>query len=367
MTTAQTRRGHGEDSVYFDQANSRYVGAVSLGRGPDGKRVRRKVTGRTKSEVRLKLRTLRQEMATGARTSARYTVARSVEDWLEKGLDGRSPRTVELYEGRLQGVVQALGAMPLRDLTPNDVHGVLAALAKTNSTRTMQMIRLCLERAIRLAEINGYVTRNVASLVKPPQGKKAGRPSKSLTPEQASALLAAARNSTMHAYITLSLTTGLRTEEIRALRWDHVHLDEGTVDVYTSVRAHGDTKTRTSRRTLKLPRTAVVALRQHKLDRAGDELVFTSSAGTPLDRHNVLREFRKVTEAAGLGRDWAPRELRHSFVSVMSANGVPIEEIARLAGHSTTRTTELVYRRELRPVITTGAEVMDKVFGLAEG
>ena len=91
------------------------------------------------------------------------------------------------------------------------------------------------------------------------------------------------------------------------------------------------------------------------------------SAGTPLDRHNVLREFRKVTEAAGLGRDWAPRELRHSFVSVMSANGVPIEEIARLAGHSTTRTTELVYRRELRPVITTGAEVMDKVFGLAEG
>ena len=73
--TTQTRRGHGEDSVYFDQANSRYVGAVSLGRGPDGKRVRRKVTGRTKSEVRRKLHALRQEMATGARTSARYTVA----------------------------------------------------------------------------------------------------------------------------------------------------------------------------------------------------------------------------------------------------------------------------------------------------
>jgi hypothetical protein len=34
-----------------------------------------------------------------------------------------------------------------------------------------------------------------------------------------------------------------------------------------------------------------------------------------------------------------------------------------LAGHATTRTTEIVYRRELRPVITTGAEIMDKVFG----
>jgi integrase len=49
-------------------------------------------------------------------------------------------------------------------------------------------------------------------------------------------------------------------------------------------------------------------------------------------------------------------------VSIMSADGVPVEEIARVTGHKQTSTTELVYRRELRPVITTGAEVMDKVF-----
>ena len=56
------------------------------------------------------------------------------------------------------------------------------------------------------------------------------------------------------------------------------------------------------------------------------------------------------------------RELRHSFVSLMSISGVPVEEIARLAGHSNTRTTEVVYRRELRPVLTTGAEAMDRLF-----
>ncbi len=58
----------------------------------------------------------------------------------------------------------------------------------------------------------------------------------------------------------------------------------------------------------------------------------------------------------------APRELRTSFVSLMSHQGVSIEEIARLVGHATTRTTEIVYRRELRPVITTGAEIMDQLF-----
>jgi integrase len=96
----------------------------------------------------------------------------------------------------------------------------------------------------------------------------------------------------------------------------------------------------------------------------GHGLVFASAIGTPLDAANVRREFREITEAAGLGTGWAPRDLRHTFVSLMSANGVPIEEIARLAGHNRTATTELVYRHELRPVITTGAEVMDRILNL---
>ena len=46
------RRGHGEDSIYLDAARGRYVGAVSLGFGPNGRRIRRKVSGTTKQEVR---------------------------------------------------------------------------------------------------------------------------------------------------------------------------------------------------------------------------------------------------------------------------------------------------------------------------
>jgi hypothetical protein len=56
------------------------------------------------------------------------------------------------------------------------------------------------------------------------------------------------------------------------------------------------------------------------------------------------------------------RELRTSFVSLLSHRDVSTEEIARLVGHASTRTTEVIYRRELRPVITTGAEIMDELF-----
>jgi len=59
---AARRRGHGEDSIYLDVARGRYVGAVSLGYGPNGRRIRRKVTGKTKQEVRDKLKVLHAEV-----------------------------------------------------------------------------------------------------------------------------------------------------------------------------------------------------------------------------------------------------------------------------------------------------------------
>jgi integrase len=89
------------------------------------------------------------------------------------------------------------------------------------------------------------------------------RPSKSLTLAQAADLLTAAKkHPTMHAYIVLSLLTGARTEELRALTWSHVNLDgePPSVQLWRSVREGGDTKTRLSRRTLELPNECVVAL-----------------------------------------------------------------------------------------------------------
>src|ERR1700685_1160612 len=100
-TTAR-RRGHGEDAIYFDEAKNRYVGAISLGFGPDGKRTRRKVTGRTKTEVRDKLKAAHAELDRGLHTSATYTVRRAVSDWLEGGLQGRSQRTRSLYQEALK-------------------------------------------------------------------------------------------------------------------------------------------------------------------------------------------------------------------------------------------------------------------------
>jgi hypothetical protein len=219
--TTSRRRGHGEDAIYFATAKDRWVGSVSLGYGPDGKRLRRKVFGKTKQEVRDRLKALHQEMDSGVRSSSTYTVRETVEDWLREGLDGTSERTRTLYEGLLGPVLDAIGAKPLRTLGAGDVRSALGQLTSRYSTRSLQITRNCLERAIRHAESNDVVGRNVAALVKSPRGRS-GRPSKSFTLDQAKALLAAAETTRWHAYVALSLLTGIRTEEARALRWDHV-------------------------------------------------------------------------------------------------------------------------------------------------
>jgi integrase len=215
-----------------------------------------------------------------------------------------------------------------------------------------------------------------------PKGTR-GRPSKSLTLDEARALLDAATDTPIGAYIVVSLLTGARTEELRALTWNHVDLDGDpstdppvppSMRVWRSVRAGGDTKTKRSRRTLELPRRCVDALRDQRATQAeartdaGDRwvehnLVFATSVGTPLDSANVRRSFRAVARSAGLSADeWTPRELRHSFVSLLSSSGVPIEDISRLVGHVSTSVTEKVYRKELRPVLTKGAAIMDQLF-----
>jgi integrase len=380
MASSGRRRPRGEGSIYWDEKRQRFLAAVTVGYTPAGKRIVRRGSGKTETAARAKLKEVVREYEAGLTTTARnHTVRHAVEDWLAYGLHGRAKATVDKNRTLCQThIIPALGARKLRELTATDVDRWLAAKATILSTRTLRELHQCLNRAINRAMARDLVARNVVGLCTVPRGR-AGRPSKSLTLDQAQALLRAARGSVLlDAYVTVSLLTGARTEELRALTWNHVDLDgqpdadpprPPSIDVWRSVREGGDTKTPKSRRTLALPARCVRALRrlrEHQETQGGWSaagIVFASAAGTALDAANVRRAFRHVVARAGLDpSDWTPRELRHSFVSLLSDHGVPIEQIADLVGHSGTTVTEKVYRHQLRPVLLTGAVVMDHIF-----
>jgi hypothetical protein len=106
-----------------------------------------------------------------------YTVQAAVEDWLEHGLSGRSARTIQLYRDGVRPLTDRLGSRPLRKLFAADVRSALAALSEQLSTRSLQIAHDFLVRAIRHAEADDLVDRNVAALVRPLAGQE-GRPSK---------------------------------------------------------------------------------------------------------------------------------------------------------------------------------------------
>ncbi|WSN49574.1 site-specific integrase [Streptomyces sp. NBC_01296] len=370
---------------HWDEKRQRWIASVSLGFDPSGKRIVKRGSGRTKTEAKTKLKEVLRDHEDGlAIAPTNYTVADAVNDWLLYGLAGRDQGTVDTCASLCRNhVIPALGARKLRELSGEDVDKWLAAKAKTLSTRTLQAVHSCLNRAVKRAMVRDKVKRNIVELCSIPSGQS-GRPSKALTLVQAEAVLRAAEGTSTHAYIVLALLTGARTEELRALTWDHVFLKgepNGVppvpphIAVWRSVRATGDTKTKKSRRTIALPARCVEALWKHFEDQgwdrlaAGDQwtekgLVFSSAVGTELDSTNVRRAFRQAIDGAdGIdAQEWTPRELRHSFVSLLSDKGVPLEEISRLVGHSGTAVTEAVYRKQIRPVIQTGATVMDSIF-----
>ncbi len=357
---------------------------MTVGYTPAGKRIVKKASGKTKTEAKNKLKEILRDYDDGLAIAPHsYTVEKAVRDWLTYGLSGRDQQTVKTLTILADThVIPALGARKLRELSAEDVDKWLADKAQTLATRTIRDIRSVLKRAIARAQARDKVKRNVVLLCDVPVGQP-GRPSKALTFEQAEAILAAAEaeRSVIGTYIVVSLLSGARTEEMRPLTWSHVDLKgkpKATppvpphIMVWRSVRATGDTKTRKSRRTLALPQRCIDALAEHRARQrsrqSGEgwtdhDLVFASEAGTELDSANVRRAFRRVAKSAGLrAEDWTPRELRHSFVSLLSDSGVPIEKISLLVGHSGTSVTEQVYRHQIRPVLQDGATAMDDIF-----
>ena len=144
-----TRRRRGEDGISFEHRGpcsdphrhrhcpGLWRGELTVGYTGDGKRQRRKVSGKTKAAVVDKLRDLHTQLDQGVTPKAGYayyTVRQAAEDWLAHGLDGRSPKTITKNQNVLEPILAVIGARKLRDLSAADVRQALAAMAAGYST-----------------------------------------------------------------------------------------------------------------------------------------------------------------------------------------------------------------------------------------
>ncbi len=268
-------------SVYLDKARQLWRAEIRLRQDPHTGRCQvKKVSSKSKHTLYDKLAQVLEALDEGVNSPARYTVADCVAEFLRDQTADLAPTTRDNYTRLARThITLYLGRYLLAELRVADVLARLRGRKPHLSSRTLRLMLNLLERAIRYAQVEEMLARNVAELARLDQrgklkGDKPGRPSKSMTLEQAVAVLKAAEGTGWYAYLVLSIVTGARTEEIRALAWEQIDTNSGvpTIHVWTSVRSDGDTKPRRSRRSLELPRIAAKTITAHKAMQARERL-----------------------------------------------------------------------------------------------
>lgn len=362
------RRGHGEGSIYFDTSKGCYRAAVEIGRDVNGKRRRKRFSGKTIRDLRRRIKEFERQRDDGmAADGASITVAALFEHMFNTVLPARdlSPSTIDNYRWSADKILPALGHIRLRALTPEDIETLLGAHGHL-SRSSLNRIRTVLGAALFEAERRAWVLRNVAKLAITPPSHTTQR--RALDEDQARQLLSTASGHPLEAAILIGVTRGLRPGELLGLRWADLELntDPPVMHIRQTLKHHkgrlsfGPPKTPQSIRSLVIPTTVLTTLRSHRARQASErlaageywvdhDLLFCTEIGTPIDPSNFRRSFQTLTKAAGLG-SWAPYELRHSAITLASGAGVALEDIADLAGHADTRMVMGTYRHQTRAV-----------------
>ncbi|MEZ5175150.1 MAG: hypothetical protein R2823_02980 [Acidimicrobiia bacterium] len=231
----RNRRGWGEDSVYQD--GDRWRGAISLGRTPDGRRRRVKVSGSTKAEVIAKLKKARRALDAGVENpTSRLTVGAYLDRWIE-GVPARVEQsTAADYADTVRlHLKPALGSKMLTKLSVSELNALWAAKRKAGySANSIRIMRTVLRSALHQAEREGLLVRNVAALSDPPQlDPPDGR---SLTLAEAKSLLGAAKGDRLESLYAVTLTYGLRRGEALGISWTDVDFEAGSLHVRHQLR-----------------------------------------------------------------------------------------------------------------------------------
>lgn len=349
---------------------------MTVGVDANGRPKRKIVSAKSRAEAVQKMRKLQRQLDDGLPApDTSMTVTHLVDRWLDDvNRHQVSASTTNNYRAMAEHHIKpAIGKKKVANLTTADVDRFLSKKTDDGlSVSTVRRIRNVLSQALDQGIRWDLVIRNVAKLSRSPRGvRPEGR---SLSPEQARQLLNALRGHHNEALYALMLSTGLRRGEALGLQWQDFDEDSGVLLVRrTLTREDGalitrDTKTLKSRRAVNLPSTLLKQLKSHRAEQNAERLrlgrawansghIFTTSVGTPIDPRNMYREFRNLCRVAGIG-DWHPHELRHSAASLMLAQGVKIQVVSEVLGHSSIRMTSDVYGHILAPDRQTAADAM---------
>jgi integrase len=388
---ARKRRGRIEGSIYFREADGRWIGSISLGYDGSGKRKRRAVYGATKQEAQEKLRRLQSQASTGQLTdTSRVTVGQYLDRWLQNTAKNKvRSSTHARYEALARVHLKPiLGGVQLAKLAPVHIEECYAEMERKGASAwTRKMAGTLLGNALRHAVRLKLIAFNPAADV-----AKARPDEKEMlffTETQARLFLEAAQTHRLYALFTVAVGSGMRQGELLALQWADIDFDKSAVTVCRTLsQLKGEfilkePKSKRSRRTITLPRFALDALLEHRhaMLKEGNIAapVFCTGSGNFINRSNLLAKmFKPIIARANekavklaAERKTEPallpelrfHDLRHTHATTLLARGHSIKAVSQRLGHASIEITLKVYAHVLPTDDAALAEGLDRIFG----
>ena len=340
-----------------------YTVVLNMGIDPTtGKRKQQWISVKgNKKDAEKRLSEMLHQIDTGSfMAPGKTTVAAFLERWMEDYRPNLSPVSYEKYRDIVKKrLIPNLGSIPLTQLKPEHLQKLYTAMQKEGlSARTVRYHHAVMHVALKTALEWGLVARNPADAVRTPKIHR--NEMQTWDEREMNQFLETARDSQYYAVFYTALFTGMRRSELLGLKWSDVDLVLGQIHVSRSLHRlengnyiFTEAKSAKSRRTIALPPSASLLLKQHqekqKLDRAmlgvswaNDDLLFGTLEGKPWSPDRVTRGWEAMAKRAGV-KVIRLHDARHTHATLMLTQGIHPKIVQERLGHASIMMTLDVY------------------------
>ena len=339
-----------------------------------------KTTDGSRKADTLKTAMLR-EVDKGYQQPTKETVATFMQSWIDGYKANITARSYDRYSGIVKNhIIPSIGKIPLALLSPQNIQKMYSDKLESGlAPRSVRYIHIVLHRALQTALKWHKITVNPADSVDIPKAQHTEM--QIWNESEIIQFLEAARSTPYHCLFYLAIFSGARRGELLALRWQDVDLKTGQLSISRSVQCvngeyiFSQPKTEKSRRTIALPQSAVLLLKQlrevaehtraridpkSKVEDA--ELIFTHTTdGVPLRPNTVSRAWETTAKKAGV-KIIRFHDARHTHASLMLQQNVPLKVVSERLGHSSVSVTGDVYSHILPGMQESAAQRFDDAF-----
>lgn len=361
---------------------NRFMATVTFGKQSDGKRLRKSHRCPTRKEAENWIsktisecgdQMLKEADNAGkqieVRVSDNMKVSVYIEYFLSLNVTNAGSRTREGYYSAAGYIVKSvanggIGDLRLKDLSDRLINKFFDLMLDKYGQATIDKTYLVLSMALKYAYKKHYISENPIEDVKKPKSRKVTEKVEAYTEQEEKMILDKAKDfPEVYPMLLLFSVTGLRPQELQALRWENLDFDNKTIKIVDAVKMHcddyrtgqkcrgrkpviGPTKSRAGVRTLPLSDEVVDVLKEWKeyimtndefIYARNEKYIFTTRKGGFMNYSAMRSKFDRFLRNTGLDKKgYTLYKFRHTFCTKLMKNKVNLGLVKGMMGDSST-------------------------------